>query len=67
MEEKKKDKRKKVKKRRSGWWKAAKERIVKFFVANLQESEKERKGGKGEKRPKTRQNLGQVWKIVISP
>ena len=63
MEEKKKDKRKKVKKRRSGWWKAAKERIVKFFAANLKENVKEKKGGKGEKRPKTRQVLGKSGRL----
>ena len=41
MEEKEEehDKKKKVKKRRSGWWKTAKERIAKFFAAQLKEGE----------------------------
>ena len=57
--------RKKVKYRKRSWWKKCKERIARFLTAKRNEEEKETKGRKSDKRPRTRQFLGKSGRLLF--
>ena len=61
----KKEKKKKVKYRKRSWWKKCKERIARFLTAKRNEEEKETKGRKSDKRPRTRQFLGKSGRLLF--